>query len=160
MRLTQIRLGSIPVGRRTDGGGRDTTGDLLLAAARSLRRRWAAALEAYDVTPGQARALHVVTEHGRSRPSDIAEALRIVPRSATEVVDALEARGLVRREPDPDDRRATRVVPTDEGLRLAEVLLEARREASERQLSVLPAPDRAELDRLLRALLAAGEDGR
>ncbi|ROO85318.1 MarR family transcriptional regulator [Actinocorallia herbida] len=36
------------------------------------------------------------------------------------VVKRLEARGLVRREPDPDDRRATRAVITDEGVRLIE----------------------------------------
>ena len=35
------------------------------------------------------------------RPSVLAERLRIAPRSATEVVDALEARGLVERGPDP-----------------------------------------------------------
>ena len=46
------------------------------------------------------------------RPSALAEHLHIAARSATEVVDALEARGLVAREPDPDDRRATLVRPT------------------------------------------------
>jgi DNA-binding MarR family transcriptional regulator len=147
MSLTQNWLRSIPV------TGEETTGDLLTAAARALRRRFAGALEAYDVTPGQSRALHVVVEHGPSRPSEIAEALRIAPRSATEVIDALETRGLVIREPDPGDRRATRVVPTAEGTRLAVVLAEARRAASERMLADLPAADRADLDRILRRLL-------
>jgi DNA-binding MarR family transcriptional regulator len=41
------------------------------------------------------------------RLSELSEHLHIAPRSATEVVDALESRGLVRRRPDPDDRRAT-----------------------------------------------------
>jgi DNA-binding MarR family transcriptional regulator len=147
MRLTHDRLGSIPV------RGEETTGDLLMAAARALRRRFATALEAYDVTPGQSRALHVITEHGASRPSEIADALRIAPRSATEVIDALEGRGLVRREPDPDDRRARRIVATAEGERLSAILVAARRQESERQLGALPAADRAELDRILRVLL-------
>ena len=43
------------------------------------------------------------------RPSVLAERLHIAARSATEVVDALEERGLVERGPDPDDRRATLV---------------------------------------------------
>lgn len=134
--------------------GEESTGDLLMAAARALRRGFVAAMEAYDVTPGQSRALHVLVDHGPARPSEIAEALRIAPRSATEVVDALEARGLAVREPDPADRRATRVVPTDEGRRLSAVLAEARRAESERVLADLPAADRAELDRILRLLVA------
>jgi DNA-binding MarR family transcriptional regulator len=134
--------------------GEETTADLLMAAARALRRHFAAALESYDVTPGQSRALHVIAEHGTSRPSEVAERLRIAPRSATEVIDALQARGLVTREPDPTDRRATRVVPTAEGERLSAVLARARRAESERLLAELPAADRAELDRILRLLLA------
>src|SRR5262245_55125733 len=150
MRLNHDPLRCIPV------RGEETTGDLLMAVARSLRRRFAAALEAYDVTPGQSRALHVVAEHGASRPSEIADALRIAPRSATEVVDALEARGLVTREPDPTDRRATRVVPTSEGQRLSAVLAQARQAESERLFAGLSEADRADLDRLLRLLLTAG----
>ena len=153
MRVTQEAVGSIPVrGRDTD----ETTGDLLMGVARALRRRFAAAMESYDVTPGQSRALHVLVDHGPARPSALADALRIAPRSATEVIDALESRGLVTREPDPTDRRATRIVPTDEGERLSVLLGEARREASERLLADLPAPDRAELDRILRRLLPDG----
>jgi DNA-binding MarR family transcriptional regulator len=137
-------------------GEEQTTGDLLMAVARTLRRRFAHALETYEVTPGQARALHVVAEHGATRPSEIAERLRIAPRSATEVVDALESRGLVRREPDPTDRRATRVVPTDEGLRLSSLIAATRREASEAYVARLPEDDRAELDRILRVLVDDG----
>lgn len=135
----------------------ETTGDLLMAAARALRRRFQHAAEAYDVTAGQSRALHVIVEHGAARPSEVADALRIAPRSATEVVDALEARGLVTREPDPTDRRATRVVPTPQGRRLAQVLAAARREESERHLARLSERDRAELDRILRRLLSEEE---
>jgi DNA-binding MarR family transcriptional regulator len=139
---------------RTDPG--ETTGELLMAVARTLRRRFQLALESYDVTPGQARALHVIVEHGATRPSEIADRLRIAPRSATEVIDALETRGLVARGPDPTDRRATRVVVTDEGRRLAGLIGQARREESERHLSRLPEGDRTDLDRILRRLL---EDG-
>lgn len=151
MSLTSHWLGSIPV---SAPAADETTGELLTAAARALRRRVAAAFESYDVTPGQSRALHVAVEHGASRPSEIAEALRIAPRSATEVIDALEARGLVTREADLGDRRATRVVPTSEGERLAAVLAEMRQAESEQLLADLPAADRAELDRILRRLLA------
>jgi DNA-binding MarR family transcriptional regulator len=131
----------------------ETTGELLMAAARTLRRRFQHALESYDVTPGQSRALHVIVEHGATRPSEIADRLRIAPRSATEVIDALEARGLVARAPDPTDRRATRVTVTEEGRRLSRLIAQARWAESERHLARLSDADRADLDRILRRLL-------
>ena len=56
------------------------------------------------------------------RLSKLSEHLHIAPRSATEVVDALESRGLVRRSPDPDDRRATLVELTEHGLGVLEAI--------------------------------------
>jgi DNA-binding MarR family transcriptional regulator len=83
----------------------------------------------------------------------LAERLHIAARSATEVVDALEARGLVERGPDPDDRRATLVRPTEAArTELAEVD-RVRREQSERFLAVLSERDRRTLDRILRILV-------
>ena len=87
------------------------------------------------------------------RPSALAERLHIAARSATEVVDALEAAGLVERTPDPDDRRATLVRPTDAARgELAEVD-RVRRQQSERFLAVLSERDRKSLDRILRILV-------
>lgn len=135
----------------------ESTGDLLMMAARALRRRSSAALGEYDVTPSQARALHAVAETSGLRLSALAERLRIAPRSATEVVDALEERGLVRREADPDDRRATSVVLTPEGRRLQEVVAEVRMREFDRLIGQLSAVDRADLDRLLGQLIALVE---
>ena len=132
---------------------KETTGDLLFGTARRLRREFASALLEADVTPAQARALRIVMEHGAVRPSSLAEHLHIAARSATEVVDALEARGLVERAPDPDDRRATLVRPTSAAdAELAEVD-RVRREQSERFLAVLSERDRTTLDRILRVLV-------
>ena len=133
--------------------GTESTSELLMMAARSMRRSFGESMSAYDVTPSQARALRVVAHHGSVRLSTLAEALRIAPRSATEVVDALEERGLVTREPDPADRRATSVVPTEAGIELGERLDEARRTATEERLAVLSRADRAELDRILRLVV-------
>ena len=131
----------------------ESTGDLLFGAARRLRREFGAALLEADVTPAQARALRHVMESGSMRPSMLAERLHIAARSATEVVDALEARGLVERGPDPDDRRATLVRPTEAArAELAEVD-RVRREQSERFLAVLSERDRRTLDRILRILV-------
>lgn len=134
--------------------GGDSTIDLLMTAARSMRRSFGEAMAAWDITPSQARALRIVAEMESVRLSVLAERLRIAARSATEVVDALEARSLVARVADPDDRRATCVVPTEVGARLVGELEQARRTATEQRLSVLSAADRAELDRILRLVVA------
>jgi DNA-binding MarR family transcriptional regulator len=130
----------------------EATGDLLMAAARAVRRSFIEAMAAWDITPAQGRALRIVCDEGSVRLSLLAEQLRIAPRSATEVVDALEARGLVERTPDPTDRRAICVAPTDEGHRMHGLVSEARRRATENYLAVLAPADRVELDRILRLL--------
>ena len=75
------------------------------ALSRKLRAMAQEALAEWDVTPSQARALAVLRRGGAQRLGELAERLRIAPRSATEVVDALAERGLVERRPDPADRR-------------------------------------------------------
>jgi DNA-binding MarR family transcriptional regulator len=131
----------------------ESTGDLLFGTARRLRREFAAALLDADVTPAQARALRMVLEAGSMRPSALAERLHIAARSATEVVDALEERGLVERGPDPDDRRATLVRPTAAARAELADVDRVRHEQSERFLAVLSERDRRTLDRILRVLV-------
>ncbi len=130
----------------------DNAGELLMSAARVLRRGYGAALAEWEITPAQSRALRIVCELESARISVVAEKLRIAPRSATEVVDALEKRGLVTRVDDRLDRRATCVLATEEGIRLRTVLDEARTAEAERFLSVLTTDERAELARILARL--------
>lgn len=130
----------------------DQTGDLLMAAARRVRREYAAALAEFGTTPSQSRALRVIAADAPVRPSVLAESLHIAPRSATEVADALEQHGWVRRSPDPTDRRATTLAVTDEGHLLLARIDTARREAGERVLGALGDRDRRTLDRILRTL--------
>jgi DNA-binding MarR family transcriptional regulator len=86
------------------------------------------------------------------RPGVLSEHLHIAPRSTTEVVDALERRDLVRRRPDPADRRATLVELTDSGATVGEAIRSARDAETERFFGVLSPADRADLARILRAL--------
>jgi DNA-binding MarR family transcriptional regulator len=86
------------------------------------------------------------------RSSELAQHLRIAPRSATEVVDALEAKGLVARTPDPGDRRAVLVALTDRGRTLADEVRRARGAESEKLFDRLTSTDRAHLARILRTL--------
>jgi DNA-binding MarR family transcriptional regulator len=56
---------------------------------------------------------------GRSlRVKELAEQVVLSPTAMSRFVDRVEAAGCVRREPDPDDRRALQVALTDEGVAL------------------------------------------
>jgi DNA-binding MarR family transcriptional regulator len=135
----------------TDDGSPDL-GDLLMRVARTQRRRFRDVLAPWDLSPHQARALFVVCQGDGVRLSDLAERLRIAPRSATEVADGLQERGLVERSPDPGDRRAVLLRPTDEGRRVHEEIGAARTADSAELYARLSEADRATLARILRSL--------
>lgn len=134
----------------------ESLGEAFGAVARRLRVASMAALAQYDVTPSQVRAIRVLAAHGPAtggvRSKELAEHLRIAPRSATEVIDALEEKGLVSRSPDPGDRRATLVSLTDRGRGLAEEVRRTRGVESERMFERLTPTDREDLARILRKL--------
>ena len=54
----------------------------------------------------------------RLRVKELADAVVLSPTAMSRFVDRVEAAGCVRREPDPDDRRAQQIVLTDEGAAL------------------------------------------
>jgi DNA-binding MarR family transcriptional regulator len=60
-------------------------------------------------------ALAVVQREGHVRVSEVAEQLSVDLSVASRQVAALVLAGYVEREPDPDDRRATRLRPTELG---------------------------------------------
>ncbi|MEO6413480.1 MAG: MarR family transcriptional regulator [Pedococcus sp.] len=132
--------------------GQEPLSELLMRSARAMRRRWSDSLAPWDLSPHQARALRVVHRHESARMGTIAAHLRIAPRSVTEVLDGLEDRGLVRRVPDPTDRRAVLVELTEPGRSLLAEVDEARDGESAAYLSALSERDRAHLARLLRKL--------
>jgi DNA-binding MarR family transcriptional regulator len=125
--------------------------ELLLGAARALRRRWATGLGP-DLSPHDARALRVVGHHGPTRIGVVADHLRIAPRSATDVVDRLELRGLVRRSPDPADRRAMTVELTALGESVLSEVDDARRQGAAEFFGSLSDRERASLGTILTKL--------
>ena len=94
---------------------------------RQLRETSQETLAPWDITPAHLRALRVLRRGGTMRLSELSDRLHIAPRSATEVVDALETRGLVQRRPDPGDRRATLAELTEQGATVLEAVRAAAR---------------------------------
>jgi DNA-binding MarR family transcriptional regulator len=134
---------------RREPAGDEALAEAFWAVARRLRDTSQETLAPWEITPAQLRALRVLSRHGTMRLSELSDRLRIAPRSATEVVDALEAQGLVQRRPDPGDRRATLVEVTDDG---SGVLDAIRGTEAERVFGRLSQTDRSHLARILRKL--------
>ena len=138
-------------------GQRDPAGDEPLseafwAVARRLREMSQESLAPWDITPAHLRALRVLKRHGPMRLSELSEHLQIVPRSTTQVADALQARGLIERRPDPGDRRATLVEVTGHGSEVLDEIRAARGTEAERVFGRLSKTDRTDLTRILRKL--------
>lgn len=133
--------------------------DLFHRAFRALRQSWVQQLAPFELTPHQFRALQALSRVALESPGsdglrlkDVAERLHIAPRSATEVIDQLEAKALVLRTADPVDRRATLVRLTAEGQTLSDRVRAARRGHTEEYFGRLSASDRTELARILAQL--------
>jgi DNA-binding MarR family transcriptional regulator len=128
----------------------EALGEAFGVVSRRLRAASLASLSAWDVTPSQMRTIRMLTAHeGGMRSSELAAHLHIAPRSATEVIDALEAKGLVQRSPDPTDRRATLVSLTSRGAELMDEVRRARGLESEKLFEQLSQTDRVHLARIL-----------
>jgi len=100
---------------RLEAAKGESTLQLLFKAARLLDER---ALELVSQRKGQPRLRrshtsllpHIDLEG--TRITDLAERLGVTKQAASQLVDDLEAVGVLAREPDPDDARARRVVFT------------------------------------------------
>ena len=135
-----------------DPAGDESLADAFGAVARQLREKSAETLAPWDITPAHLRALRTLTRHGTMRLSELSEHLQIAPRTATEVVDALQAQDLVRRRADPGDRRATLVEVTEHGAGVLAEIRATRGTEAGRIFGRLSPADRAELARILTRL--------
>lgn len=110
------------------------------------------------------RSFHVLGKLRRVGPpyrqsaGQLADRMHLSSGAMTNRLDRMEAAGLVRRLPDPHDRRGTLVEPTAAGHEIWDrtVGTQAVREA--RFASVLDADDREDLHRLLRRLMRTFPD--
>jgi MarR family transcriptional regulator, organic hydroperoxide resistance regulator len=130
----------------------------LFAADAALRAHFEDTAVAIGLSVPQAHILIQLQEP--QRMGLVAGQLRCEPSHVTGLADALEKCGFLRREPDPDDRRAKRLTLTARGKELRDRLL-SRLFDTAPIISVLDAEQRAGLLVLLRiAQSAAGTDAR
>ena len=111
------------------------------------------------VPPAQLRVLTIIAANQHTNMSRLAESLDVVPSSASRLCDRLEATGLLRRVPDPRDRREVRLLLTPAARRLLDDLRERRLRALAEVLERMPAPARQEFVHALTAFAEAAEAG-
>ncbi|MEM1334530.1 MAG: MarR family transcriptional regulator [Actinomycetota bacterium] len=91
----------------------------LMATARMIREAFDARLDALDLNLTQASLLAYVTEFGATTQTQLADRLGIGRAAIGTVIDRLQQRGLVARNPSATDRRVWLVDVTDAGRALA-----------------------------------------
>jgi DNA-binding MarR family transcriptional regulator len=96
--------------------------------------------------------LRRVAEGEESRITDLAAAEAVAQPSMTALIGRLETRGLVRREPDPADRRAVRVAITDAGSEQLAAVRAARAELLGERIAALDESSKAALVAVLPVL--------
>jgi len=94
----------------------------------------------------------------RRSPGQLAGDMRLSSGAMTNRLDRLEAAGLIRRLPDPNDRRGQMIEPTEKGNAAWERTVGTQAEREQRIASVLSPTEREQLHRLLRKLMRAFPD--
>ena len=106
----------------------------------------------FELSPAQCHVLHLMEPDRPIPMGRIAEALACDASNVTGLVDRLELRGLVRRQPASSDRRVKVLELTPEGVRLRSTVLE-RMTKPPASLERLSAEEQRELLRILKRLL-------
>jgi DNA-binding MarR family transcriptional regulator len=81
-----------------------------------------------DLTMPEFRTLRMLASEGPRRPADVSTRLQISGPAVTRICDRLADRGLIRRQRPAGDRRAVRLLSTEEGRALVEEISRRRRE--------------------------------
>jgi DNA-binding MarR family transcriptional regulator len=118
--------------------------------------------QAHDLSLAFFESLYFIgqSRDGSLRVGDLARALRITVGATSKLVDRIAAAGLLRRERDADDRRASRVALTDAGKRtLAHASTTYEAEMATVLDATLSTDEQQRLHDLVTRLFAATSDG-
>jgi DNA-binding MarR family transcriptional regulator len=125
----------------------------LLGAADALYARLERTLGEVGLSMAKYGVLQALAEAGEPMTlTELAAGQRCVRSNITQLVDRLEADGLVKRVDDPDDRRTIRASLTSSGKEKAAAGARALAALQREVSSLVSAPDRAAVTRLLSAL--------
>ncbi|MEZ5855996.1 MAG: MarR family transcriptional regulator [Hyphomicrobiaceae bacterium] len=124
----------------------------LQRAARAIARRFDEALRPFAITSGQFSLLMSLNRPQAPRIGDVANLLAMDRTTLTANLKPLERRGLLKVEPDPQDKRIRRLEITDLGRKILAAALPIWRETHDEIDGLLPA--RTDPERLRKSLRA------
>ncbi len=130
--------------------------------SRLLERRIATVLAEHGLNEAQFGVLAALRRAGPPyclSPTALYNSLLISSGAMTNRLERLTAAGLVKRVPDPKDRRSVLVMLTPKGLRVVDEAVADHTENERRLLAGLTGSEREQLGKLLRKLLVQFEDG-
>ena len=130
----------------------DQVGHLLRRAHQRATQIFLETFEDAGLTPTQWAALARLGEEGAASQNHLGRLTAMDPATVQGVVQRLEKRGLVDREPDPDDRRRTRIKLSAAGAELVARHTGSGAAVSARTLEPLTAAEREAFLALLRRL--------
>ncbi|MER5875599.1 MarR family transcriptional regulator [Streptomyces sp. NBC_01281] len=126
--------------------------------SRALGDRMEKAYARYGISRGEFDVLATLRRSDAPytlSPRQLSATLMLTTGGMTGRLDKLERAGLLRRSPDPHDRRGLQVTLTDEGLRLIDEAVGTGLAVQTAALSALDGDQATQLAALLRPLLAA-----
>ena len=132
----------------------------LMRASRLLQLEVERSLAMFDLTISEFNTLNALRRAGpphRLSPKDVGVSLLFSSGGLTKLLERLESRGLVAREPNPDDGRGVFVSLTPAGKHLQEQAMAAHQVNEEALLTPLTRVQREDLNSILRDLLIAFE---
>ena len=124
--------------------------------ARAMGDRAERAYAPYGISRGEFDVLATLRRSGAPyslSPRELSSTLMLTTGGMTGRLDKLERASLLRRSPDPHDRRALRVTLTEDGLRVVDQAVAAGLAVQQQAISVLDAEKVGQLADLLRELL-------
>ncbi|MBL1080649.1 MarR family transcriptional regulator [Streptomyces actinomycinicus] len=125
--------------------------------SRTMGDRMEKAYKPYGISRGEFDVLATLRRSGEPytlSPRQLSATLMLTTGGMTGRLDKLERAGLLRRSPDPHDRRGLQVTLTEEGLRLIDDAVGAGLAEESAALSALNAEQAGQLADLLRELLS------
>jgi DNA-binding MarR family transcriptional regulator len=152
MKITATRVQAEPdIGDATLDSG---CGLLIFRLARASAWRLGRSLADSGLRWPEFAVLHQLEAQGPFAQRELASALRMQPSNIVALLDELEGRGLLRRSPDPADRRRHRVELTNRGRLAVERARKATRRAEAELLGPLSPAERREFHGMLARLTA------
>jgi DNA-binding MarR family transcriptional regulator len=122
--------------------------DAILHAARRIRTSADTALRQSGLSLSSYKLMRVLENSDQSM-REVSDALQVSPRTVTDMIDSLEARGLVVRRPHLGDRRVTLLHLTEDGQRHLEIAKALADQSHGTAISGLSAQDQRTLTGLL-----------